>query len=329
MMVSRRALGALGVLAIVLTGCGGKIDNAAAPNANPGGRLTIATGNTTGVYYILGGGLAKVISSNLTGYSATAEATKASKENVERLAAGQNDIAFSLADTAADGVSGTRSFTAAQPVKALMRIYDNTTQVIVRADSGINSIADMRGKTISTGSPNSGTELIATRLLEVNGLKTTDITQNKAALDDTVDGMKDGSIKGMFWSGGLPTAGVKDLIASLGPTGVKFLDLKADQPKMQQAFGAAYRTGTIPAASYGVPGDVPTIMVANVLLVNAKMTDKLAGDLVKLIFAQKAELEKIHPEAKNITLEQAARTADIPLHPGADKALTELGAKRD
>ena len=224
--------------------------------------------------------------------------------------------------------AGTHSFTKAQPVKALMRIYDNTTQVIVRADSGIASIADMRGKTISTGSANSGTEVIATRLLEVNGLKPTDITQNKAALDDTVDGMKDGSIKGMFWSGGLPTAGVKDLLASLGPAGVKFLDLSADLPKMQQAYGGAYRTGTIPAGAYGTGSDVPTILVANVLMVNERMSDKLAGDLVRLIFAKKPDLEKIHPEAKNITLDQAALTGDIPLHPGADKALTELGAKR-
>jgi uncharacterized protein len=329
MTLSHRRFGVVSLLALVVTlaACGGKVDNAA-PGGAEGGRLTIATGNTTGVYYILGGGLAKLISTDLPGYSATAEATKASKENIERIAAGQNDIAFSLADTAADAVAGTRSFTKAQPVKALMRIYDNTTQVIVRADSGIASIADMRGKTISTGSANSGTEVIATRLLEVNGLKPTDITQNKAALDETVDGMKDGSIKGMFWSGGLPTAGVKDLLASLGPAGVKFLDLSADLPKMQQAYGAAYRTGTIPAAAYGTGTDVPTILVANVLMVNEKMSDKLAGDLVKLVFAKKPDLEKIHPEAKNITLDQAALTGDIPLHPGADKALTELGAKR-
>ena len=105
----------------------------------PGGRLTIATGNTTGVYYVLGGGLAKIISSDLEGYKATAEATKASKENVERVVAGQNDIAFSLADTAADAAKGENSFTEKQPIRALMRIYDNTTQVVVRTGTAAST----------------------------------------------------------------------------------------------------------------------------------------------------------------------------------------------
>jgi hypothetical protein len=316
---------AVGLLAVAvgLAACGGQRDSGEDPGE--GGRLTIATGNTTGVYYILGGGLAKVISSDLEGYKATAEATKASKENVERVVAGQNDIAFSLADTAADAAKGENSFDEKQPIQALMRIYSNTTQVVVRTDSGINSIADMKGKSVSTGSPNSGTELMATRLLEANDLKPSDLKQNKASLPETVEGMKDGSIQAMFWSGGLPTAGVKDLYASLGNK-AKFLDLTNELPKLQDKYGDAYQPGTIPGSAYGTSGEVPTIVVANVLVVSEKMSDELAGDLAKLIFDKKAELVKVHPEAENITIENAAKTGDIPLHPGAKKALEELGA---
>ncbi|HEV2088386.1 MAG TPA: TAXI family TRAP transporter solute-binding subunit [Cryptosporangiaceae bacterium] len=318
----RTAAGMLAVL-IGLVGCGGQRDNAGDPGS--GGRLTIATGNTTGVYYILGGGLANVISKNLPGYKATAEATKASKENIERVASGQNDIGFALADTAADATSGRNSFTSKQPVKALMRIYDNTTQVIVRADSGITSIAGMKGKSVSTGSPNSGTELIATRLLAANALTPGDVSQKKASLPETVDGMKDGSIQAMFWSGGLPTAGVKDLVAALGDK-VRFLDLTAELPTLQAKYGDAYQPGTIPASAYGTKADVSTIVVANVLVVHTTMSDDLAGRLVRLIFDKKGELEKVHPEARNITLERAAKTGEIPLHPGSEKGLKELGA---
>ncbi len=321
----RTAAGLLAVL-VGLTGlaaCGGQRDDAGDPGS--GGRLTIATGNTTGVYYILGGGLANVISKDLKGYKATAEATKASKENIERVASGQNDIGFSLADTAADATAGKNSFTSKQPVKALMRIYDNTTQVIVRADSGITSVAGMKGKSVSTGSPNSGTELIATRLLDASGLTPADVSQKKASLPETVDGMKDGSIQAMFWSGGLPTAGVKDLVTSLGDK-VRFLDLTAELPKLQAKYGDAYRPGTIAGSAYGTKADVSTIVVANVLVVHATMSDDLAGKLVRLIFDKKAELEKVHPEAKNITLQIAAKTGDIPLHPGSAKVLKELGA---
>jgi TRAP transporter TAXI family solute receptor len=320
----KRALVALLALALGLTACGGQRKET---SPGSGGRLTIATGNTTGVYYLLGGGIAKIISSDLPGYRATAESTKASKENVERVVSGQNDLAFSLADTAADAVGGVHSFTAKQPVSALMRIYDNTTHVIVRADSGITSIAGMRGRSVSTGSPNSGTELIATRLLEANGLTVGDVRQKKASLPETVEGMKDGSIQGMVWSGGLPTAGVKDLVASLGAGRLRFLDLTRELPALQAKYGDAYQAGTIPASAYGTRAAVRTIVVPNLLLVGNTMSDDLAGKLARLIFDKKAELEKIHPEAKNITLERAAKTGDVPLHPGAEKVLTELGAR--
>jgi TRAP transporter TAXI family solute receptor len=320
----KRALVALLALALGLTACGGQRKES---SPGSGGRLTIATGNTTGVYYLLGGGIAKIISSDLPGYRATAESTKASKENVERVVSGQNDLAFSLADTAADAVGGVHSFTAKQPVSALMRIYDNTTHVIVRADSGITSIAGMRGRSVSTGSPNSGTELIATRLLEANGLTVGDVRQKKASLPETVEGMKDGSIQGMVWSGGLPTAGVKDLVASLGTGRLRFLDLTRELPALQAKYGDAYQAGTIPASAYGTRAAVRTIVVPNLLLVGNTMSDDLAGKLARLIFDKKAELEKIHPEAKNITLERAAKTGDVPLHPGAEKVLTELGAR--
>jgi hypothetical protein len=317
----------VGLLAIALglsaAGCGGQRRDT---TPGGGGRLTIATGNTTGVYYILGGGIAKIISAHLGGYRATAEATKASKENIERLVSGQNDIAFGLADTAADAVHGTHSFRAKQPVKVLLRIYSNTTHVVVRADSGIRSIADMRGKSISTGSPNSGTELIATRLLEAHGMTVADVRQQRASLPETVDGMKDGSIDGMVWSGGLPTAGVQELVASMGER-VRFLDLSAELPVLQVRYGDAYQPGVIPASVYGTKGaPAHSIVVANLLLVSDRMSDALAGKLVRLVFDHKAELVQVHPEAANITVATAAKTGDVPLHPGAAKALAELGA---
>jgi TRAP transporter TAXI family solute receptor len=316
----------IGAAAVALTaglaGCGGQQHSTAGAT---GGRLTIATGNTTGVYYILGGGLAKLVSTDLDGYKATAEATKASKENVERVVAGQNDVAFCLADTVEDAVRGQHSFAAKQPVKALLRIYRNTTQVLVRRDSGITRIADMRGKSVSTGSPNSGTELIATRLLAANQLTPADINQKKASLPETVEGVKDGSIQALFWSGGLPTAGVKDLFASLGDK-VRFLDLSAELPRLRTSYGEAYQDVTIAPTVYGTPTAVNSIAVPNLLVVRADMPDQLAYKLVKLIFAHRDDLVKVHPEAKNISLDTAAKTGEIPLHPGARKALTELGA---
>jgi uncharacterized protein len=220
------------------TACGGRQDvatggNDAASCEAGTGRLTIATGNATGVYYAIGGGLAKLIEDN-TDLSATAAETGASVQNIQQLVAGDYDIAFSLADTAADAVKGENSFDKPQPIAALTRLYTNYTHVIVRAGSGIDSVRDMAGKRISTGSPKSGTEVIANRLLDAAGIDpNSGVSVQRLDLTKTIDGMKDGTLDGLVWSGGLPTPAITDLFTSLG-AGVRFLDVTPLLPEMQK-----------------------------------------------------------------------------------------------
>ena len=282
--------------------------------------MTIATGNSGGVYYVLGGGLAQLISNN-TGLRATAAETGASVQNIQQLVDGTYDIAFSLADTAADAVSGKGAFEGEpQKVQALTRIYPNSTQVLVRTDSGIDSVTDMRGKRISTGSPKSGTEVIANRLLQAAGLNPdTDVQAQRLDLAKTADGIKSGTIDGLVWSGGLPTAQITDITTTM-PGQVKFIDITPQLPALQQ-INPVYDTGTIPAATYGMPADVPTIVVPNLLLVRDDFGEGNACAIAKLIFDKRAELESVHPAAKEITRENATRTEPVPMAPGAQQAL--------
>jgi TRAP transporter TAXI family solute receptor len=322
----KRALAAAAVLALAVTGCGGK--QQADPPAQGGGqsceagegRITIATGNSGGVYYVLGGGLAQLISNN-TKLRATAAETGASVQNIQQLVAGNYDVAFSLADTAADAVRGKGSFNGKpQKIQALSRIYPNSTQVLVRTDSGINSVADMKGKRISTGSPKSGTEVIANRLLQAAGLKPdTDVQAQRLDLAKTADGMKSGTLDGLVWSGGLPTAQITDITTALKDK-VKFLDITPLLPKLKQV-NDVYDQGVIPAAAYGQPADVPTVVVPNLLLVREDFPANNACALTKLLFDKQAELAKVHPAAKEISKQLATRTEPVPLHPGAKQAL--------
>ncbi|MEV8441506.1 TAXI family TRAP transporter solute-binding subunit [Actinosynnema sp. NPDC051121] len=320
---------AVGVLSVglVAAGCGGKRtpdaaggDAGAAACEAADGRITIATGNSGGVYYVMGGGLAKLISDN-TKLKATAAETGASVQNIQQLAAGDYDMAFSLADTAADAVAGKGAFEGKpQQVKALTRLYPNYTQVLVRADSGIDSVADMRGKRISTGSPKSGTEVIANRLLTAAGLNPeTDVQAQRLDLAKTADGMKDGSIDGLVWSGGLPTAQITDITTSLKGQ-VKFIDITPQLDALKK-INQVYDRGVIPAATYGQPADVPTVAVPNVLLVRADFPEGDACAVTKLIFEKKSDLEAVHPAAKDIVKEKAGLTDPVPLHPGSLDAL--------
>jgi len=311
--------------AVSLAACGGQREPEPNTAGQAGGRLTIATGNTTGVYYQLGGALASLISSKLEGYRATASETGASVQNVQGLMAGNYDIAFSLGDTAADAVNGKNSFAAPQDVVALTRLYPNYTQVAVRASSGITKIADLKGKRVSTGSPNSGTEVIARRLLESVGLDPArDITAQRLGLPESVDAMKSGTIDALVWSGGLPTSGITDLTTSLGAD-VKLIPLTDVLPAMQKTYGDVYVAGAIPAATYKQPADVATILVPNVLLVRKDMSDELAEKLTKLIYENKDALVQVNAAAKDINPANAAKTDPVPLHPGAQKAIDTLG----
>jgi hypothetical protein len=318
---------AVGVLAVGLaaSGCGGKQTPAASNTAGGSceaadGRITIATGNAGGVYYVVGGALAQLISAN-TKLKATAAETGASVQNIQQLVAGNYDVAFSLADTAADAVNGKDAFDGKpQKIQALTRLYPNYTQVLVRTDSGINSIADMRGKRISTGSPKSGTEVIANRLLTAAGLNpASDVQAQRLDLTKTSDGMKDGSIDGLVWSGGLPTAQMTDITTSLKDK-VKLIDISGQLDALKK-INPVYDVAPIPAATYGMAADVRTIVVPNVLLVREDFPAANACAITKLIYDKKADLEKVHPAAKDISRDKAAQTDPVPLHPGSKQAL--------
>jgi hypothetical protein len=329
---------AIAALALTLTGavaaCGGRQD---AASTDVGGEVTcdvqndtrvgIATGNATGVYFALGNAYAEQIGATGGKVKATASETGASVQNIQQLVAGTYGVAFSLADTAADAVNGTGSFTSKQPVAALARIHTNYTQVIVRKGANITDVAGMRGKRVSTGSPKSGTEVIANRILTAAGLKpASDIRAQKLDLTKTVDGMKDGSIDALFWSGGLPTPGITDLLTTSGSQ-VEFLDITGVLPQMQK-INPVYETAPIPAATYKQTADVPTIVVPNVLLVRNDLDPNVACVLTKTLFERKTQLEQANAAAKEISLENARKTDPIPLQRGAVKALDDLGAPK-
>ena len=317
----RRVLALAGVIA--LAGCGG--EGSGSGSEGGGGRLSIATGGTSGVYFVYGGGLAKVISSNLKDYRATAETTSASVDNLILIQKGSSDIAFTLGDTALDAIQGREGFEEKVAMKALAQIYDNYTQVVAKRGSGIEEIADLKGKQVSVGAPNSGTEVIADRILEEAGIDPkSGIKREGLGVDESVQAMKDGSIDAFFWSGGLPTGAVTDLTTS---DKITLLDTTEFTDALKQKFGEVYQDSTIPSGTYkGVSEDVPTIAVPNYLVVNETMDEQLAYDLTKLLFDRKQDLVAVHPEAKNLDPQKAREViAPIELHPGAQRYFDEQG----
>ncbi len=295
-------------------------------------RLSVATGGTGGVYYPYGGGVAKVISENVPGAQATAEVTSASVDNMKFIRDGKADVAFTLADTLDDSYKGVGPFQelGKVPSNALAVLYTNFTQVVTLADKGINRIADLRGKVVSTGSAGSGTEIIAFRVLEAAGLNPqSDVQKQGLGVAPSVDALKDGKIDAFFWSGGLPTAAVLDL-ANTPRLHMKLLSNEDVLPALQQRYGASlyYRATVLQAAYPGLDGDVPVVGVANVLVVNEKMGEDLAYQITKVLFTKHDELVAIHPEASHLALETATVGSPVPFHKGAIKYYRERNAWR-
>lgn len=319
-MRAQRIVAAVAAVGLVATACGDtSATEPAADCAAPKSHISIATGNSGGVYYTLGGGLAEMINES-TALGASIAETGGSVENIEKLMAGDIDVAFSLVDSAEDASNGTGSFEGKRAdISALARIHSNYTHVVVRADSGISSLQDMKGKKISTGAAKSGTEVIAYRLLEAAGLRPeTDISAQQLSLEETVAEIEAGTIEGFFWSGGLPTPEVADLMES--NKDMVFVDISDLVTKMRlKSF--AYTLGTMPAETYGLPADVRSIVVPNVLLVRNDFPVSNACMISKLIFDNKDRLVRTHQAATELDPTEALQTVPIQLHRGAREAL--------
>ena len=293
-------------------------------------RISIATGGTGGVYYPLGGGLANVLSKYVPNMQATAEVTGASVDNMKLVGAGKAEVGFTMADTAWDAYQGQDKFKDnKQAVRAIVVFYPNLTHVVTVEGKGIEKMADLKGKRISTGSPGSGTEVMAFRILEAYGIdKDKDVKRERLSVAESVNALKDGKIDALIWVGGIPTPAITDLAATPN-TKIKLIDHADAVDKMRAKYGPLYVKDKIVAKAYpGQDKENTNIAVWNILVVNEKTDEKIVYDIVKTMFEKKAEIVAVHKDASFLSLDnQLTGGSPIPFHPGALKYFREKGLK--
>ena len=292
--------------------------------------IAIATGGTGGVYYPLGGGMANVLSKHVPGVQATARVTGGSVDNLKLIGSQQSELALSMVDAALDALKGQDKFKGTPvEVRTLMVLYPNRMHVVSIEGTGVEKMADLKGKRVSTGSPGSATEVMAFRVIEAAGLdKDKDMRRERLGVAESVNALKDRKIDAFFWVGGLPTAAVTDLGATPNVR-IKLIDHADLVDKMNAKYDNLYTSGVIPAKTYpGQDKDNTVTVVQNILVSNAKMADQVAYDIVKTFIERRDDLIAVHGEAKSITLEnQVLKNSPIPWHPGAVKFFTERGVK--
>ncbi len=293
-------------------------------------RLTIVTGSTGGVFYPYGGGLAKVLTEKGKDIQATAQVTGGSVDNLKLLGE-EADIGFSTIDSAFDAMKGVGAYkdVGALDTKVLAVLYDSFMHVIVNASSGITGVAGLKGKRVSVGSAGSSTESIADRVLAAAGLNPMkDVIRDNLSVAESVGALKDGKIAGMFWIGGIPTSAVKDLAAS-GQPALAFMPTGRELAVMEKKWPGLYRPMTLPANAYEAQAKpVAGLGVSNVLVVSGELADETVTRVLTTMFGNLAEVRKIHPEARKLTLAGAAAKTPVPFHPAAVTFYRARGAMK-
>jgi TRAP transporter TAXI family solute receptor len=292
--------------------------------------LSIATGGTGGVYYPLGGGMAAVLSKYVQGMQATAEVTGGSVANLQLIGTGKPYLGMTMADATLDAFKGEDKFKGHPvPVRTLLVMYPNRMHVVTVEGTGINSMKDLKGRRVSTGSGGSATEVMAFRVIEAAGLdKDKDMRRERLGVAESVNAIKDRKIDAFFWVGGLPTAAVTDLANTPGVK-IKMIDHADAVAAMNKKYGPLYVQDVIAKTVYrGMDADNRIASVNNLLVAHQSMDDKTAYDIVKAVFDHRDELIRVHKEAENITLEgQKTSASPVPWHPGAIKYFAEKGIK--
>ena len=287
--------------------------------------VNILTGGQSGVYYPMGVALSQIYAKSIPNVRATAQVTKASAENLNLLQAGRGELALALADSVSDAWKGEAE--AGFPKKldklrGLSGTYSNYIQIVANADSGIKTLADLKGKRISVGAAKSGTELNARAIFKAAGLTYADLAKVEyLPFGESVELIKNGQLDATLQSAGLGVASIRDL-----STSVKIVVVPVPADVVAKVGDAAYQTAVIPANTYtGQTQDVPTAAIPNFLVTHSGVSDELAYQMAKQMYENIDTLYAAHNAAKVIKRENAIKGMPVPLHPGAERYYREVG----
>lgn len=295
--------------------------------------FSIVTGGTGGVWYPLGGAIGGIIGKYVPNTEATSEATTAAIDNMKLLGAGKAGLAFAYdyhIGWANDGkVPG---IPAKHKIRLVMGFYEQPLHIVTTSATGIASVMQLKGKRVSVGAPNSGTEEQADYVLKALGIDwNKDIKKEKLGASESVAALKDGKIDAFFWSGAVPTGSIIDMASTPGVKMV-LLPVGGDMADriMKENPGVFHKTVFAKGSYAGVDSDIEALGITAVLQAMDTFPAERLYQILKAIFDNKAELAAVWKGATALTpamaVGQITPDALKYLHPGAQKFFKEKGA---
>lgn len=288
--------------------------------------INVLTGGTSGVYYPMGVALSKIYGEAVPGARVQVQATKASVENLNLLQQGRGEIGFSLGDSVKLAVEGDEEAGFPQPLdklRGIAAIYPNYIQIVASAESGIKTLEDLKGKSVSVGAPKSGTELNARAILEAAGMSYADLGKVEyLPFAESVELMKNRQLDATLQSAGLGVASLKDLSTAIP------ISVVSIPGEIAETLGAPYIAAEIPAETYdGQAESVPTVAVINFLITSSDVSDDTAYAMTKSMFENLDAMRAAHAAAADIDVQKALDGMPLPVHPGAQRYYDEVGVK--
>ena len=340
----------IAVVSLTLTACGGDGNNAKKENANAtkteeaakteettgditaeglmetkGGFMSVATGGTGGTYYPLGGALSNILNNAGVDYTATAQATGASKENVELVTRGDAEIAFIQNDVAYYAVNGTDIFEGEKKpsLRGLCCLYPEIVQIVASDDSGIKTIDDLKGKRVAVGAPGSGVEVNVKQILDIHGITYDDLGKvDYLSFAEAADQIKSGQIDATFLTAAIPSSAITELATTHDVHLVPIAEDKAEALIAKYPF---YVNLHITPSEYkGQDEEISVVAVQSMLAVDERMAEEDAYNIVKLLFENLDTMKESHARGGDIALDKALDGMSIELHPGAQKYFDEV-----
>ncbi len=289
--------------------------------------ISIGTGTTGGSYYPIGGAMAKIWSDKIPNMRATVQSTGGTIQNIQLMADKQTEAGFT--DTRyVFAFRGKGLQFEGKPqtwLRGLVPLYPEPTNIVVLKDSGIRTLADLRGKRVSIGAVGSGTEATARELFSVLGMDAAkDIRPFMLGTGETASALQDKRIDAAILVGSLGMSSVVE-ITSLGL--VEFLEVDDATFRALKRVNETWVQFAIPANFYkNQPRAVRTYSSFNILSVRDDLPEDAAYQMTKTLFENKADLVAVRATMENMTLENVHKI-EIPLHPGAARYYREMGVK--
>lgn len=321
--------------AVVLTGCTGGKDVPADTSSNAGDAaekpvekvyITMGTGTTGGSYYPIGAAMAKIWSDNIPGVVASVQSTGGTIQNIELMLSGDSEVGFT--DTKYVSAYKGQGDWEGKPqtwLRGLVPLYPEPTNIVVRKDSGIKTLEDLKGKRVSIGAVGSGTESTSRELLKVLGMDADkDIKAFMLGTGDTSAALQDKQIDAAILVGSLGMSAIVEITAL---DLVDFLDVPDETFKKIFEVNNTWVQFNIPAGTYqNQDKEVKTYSAFNIISIHENIPEDLAYQMTKTLFDNKSELVAVRPTMESMIYDNVQKIA-IPIHPGALKYYKEVGAK--